>query len=84
MNKAFLLEIVTPEKQLYGGSVEQIICCTEGGKIGILKGHAPMIATLAEGKIELKEADGWKTIAIHEGFMEVTDDGVVIFTQNAE
>ncbi len=84
MNKEFLLEIVTPEKQIYGGLVEEIICQTEVGEIAILKGHIPMLTTLVKGTLKFKENTEWKNLAIEEGFMEVTSDGATVFTQNNE
>ncbi len=84
MSNLFLLEIVTPERQVYNGPVEQIICQCENGQIGVLKGHIPMITTLAEGDLKIKEDGGWKTLFIYDGFMEVTGDKATIFTQNIE
>ena len=77
----FLLEIITPEKQFFKGEAEQIICETESGKLGILKGHQTMVSALEIGEIQIKTNGEWKSAFISEGFMEVRRDEVVIFSQ---
>lgn len=79
----FLLEIITPEKQFFKGEAEQIICETESGKLGILKGHQTMVSALEIGEIQIKTNGEWKSAFISEGFMEVRRDEVVIFSQCA-
>ena len=70
----FLLEIITPEKQFFKGEAEQIICETESGKLGILKGHQTMVSALEIGEIQIKVNGEWKSAFISEGFMEVRRD----------
>ena len=77
----FLLEIITPEKQFFKGEAEQIICETESGKLGILKGHQTMVSALEIGEIQIKVNGEWKSAFISEGFMEVRRDEGVIFSQ---
>ena len=80
----FLLEIITPEKHFFKGTVEQITCQTEAGELGILKGNQTMVASLEIGEIKIKTDGEWKSAFISEGFMEVRRDEVVIFSQCCE
>lgn len=80
----FLLEIITPEKHFFKGTVEQITCQTEEGELGILKGHQTMVASLEIGEIKIKAKGEWKSAFISEGFMEVRNDEVIIFSQCCE
>ena len=80
----FLLEIIAPEKHFFKGMVEQIICQTEEGELGILKGHQTMVAALEIGEIKIKTDGEWKSAFISEGFMEVRNDEVIIFSQCCE
>lgn len=77
----FLLEIITPEKQFFKGEAEQVICETENGSLGVLRGHETMVAALEIGEIRIKIDGEWKNAFISEGFMEVRRDEVVIFSQ---
>lgn len=80
----FLLEIITPEKHFFKGTVEQITCQTEEGELGILKGHQTMVASLEIGEIKINSKGEWKSAFISEGFMEVRNDEVIIFSQCCE
>lgn len=80
----FLLEIITPSKQFFKGMAEQVICQTEDGEIGVLKGHSTMVASLIIGEIKLKVGGKWKNAYISGGFMEVRNDEVLVFSNCCE
>lgn len=80
----FLLEIITPQKQFFSGMAEQVICQTENGEIGVLKGHRTMVASLIIGEIKLKVNGEWKNAYISGGFMEVRKDEVLVFSNCCE
>ena len=80
MGKMFLLEIVTPEKQLYNGLVEEILCQTEEGELGILNMHMPMVTALKKGNLRIKADSRWEEIPLETGIMEMTGEKAVIFT----
>lgn len=80
----FLLEIITPGKQFFKGEAEQIICQTDNGEIGILKGHMTMVAALSIGEIKIKRDGEWKSAFISGGFMEVRRDEVLVFSRCCE
>ncbi len=46
------LEIITPDKKLFEGSVNSAVFPGSEGSFGVLNNHAPMIATLKAGKVE--------------------------------
>lgn len=80
----FFLEIITPEKQFFKGAAQQVICQTDNGTLGILKGHQTMVAALNAGEIKINVGGEWKNAFISEGFAEVRKDEVVIFSQCCE
>ncbi len=80
----FLLEIITPEKIFFQGEIESVVCQTDDGEIGVLKGHQTMVAALKVGEIRLKIDGEWKNAFSSEGFMEVRPDKTVIFSQSCE
>jgi len=78
------LEIVTADKQVFSGDVDSIIVPALTGYIGILPGHAPLLAELGIGEI-LFTADGTlEDVFCSWGFVEVLPDRVVILAQSAE
>jgi F-type H+-transporting ATPase subunit epsilon len=73
------LEIITPEKKLFAGEAEIIKLPGALGSFEILKNHAPMISTLLEGKIKVKDAKGTiLSFEINGGIVEVLNNKVIV------
>jgi F-type H+-transporting ATPase subunit epsilon len=53
MRDNLYLEIRTPDAELFRGEVSQVVLPGKDGLFGVLKNHAPMIATLTEGKVKI-------------------------------
>lgn len=80
----FSLEILTPERQFYKGEVESLIVTTPDGQMCVLAGHVNLVAPLVVGSLKIR-SDGVVREAFNsEGFMEVTQEGTVLFTQVCE
>lgn len=47
------LEIITPETKIFKGEVEAVQLPGLDGSFQVLKGHAPIISALAEGKVKV-------------------------------
>jgi F-type H+-transporting ATPase subunit epsilon len=78
------LEIVTPEKQLFSGSVDSVTLPSSTGYLGILPGHAPLLAELGIGDISYTIGDRTEDMSCSWGFVEVLPDRVIILAQTAE
>ncbi|MCU0422792.1 MAG: ATP synthase F1 subunit epsilon [Bacteroidia bacterium] len=70
------LEIISPDKILFKGEVTSVVVPGETGLLEILNNHAPLITTLKNENIRVKESDG-KTASI-----QVNDGGVVEVLNN--
>jgi F-type H+-transporting ATPase subunit epsilon len=78
------LEIVTPEKQLFSGAVNAVTVPSTTGYLGILPGHAPLLAELGIGEISYEIAGKSAYLFCSWGFVEVLPDRVVLLAQTAE
>ena len=78
------LEVVTPEKQLFSGPVDEVTVPSTVGYLGILPGHAPLLAELGIGEISYKIGDRTDFLFCSWGFVEVLPDRVVVLAQIAE
>ncbi len=78
------LEIVTPEKQLFSGNVDSVTVPATTGYIGILPGHAPLLAELGIGEISYRAGNVTDYLFCSWGFVEVLPDRVVLLAQSAE
>jgi F-type H+-transporting ATPase subunit epsilon len=78
------LEIVTPEKHLFSGQVDSVTVPANTGYLGILPGHAPLLAELGIGEISFSADGETDYLFCSWGFLEVLPDRVVLLAQTAE
>lgn len=85
MSSTFKLEIWTPEKVFFSDNVEMIVVRTTNGEMGILAGHVPVVAAVAVGTSRIRKENGeWVEAVLTEGFMEVTQEAVIIIADTAD
>ena len=53
----FEVEVLTPEGEVWGGEVRQVSTRSEGGELGILANHAPLLAALRPTELRLHVSD---------------------------
>ena len=64
------LEIITPDKKLFEGEVDAVSFPGIDGSFQVLKGHAPIISSLKEGKIKVSLSNDEKEIDMLSGEIE--------------
>ncbi|HJT53776.1 MAG TPA: F0F1 ATP synthase subunit epsilon [Candidatus Angelobacter sp.] len=84
MAETIQLEVVTPERQVVDEQAEYIEIPALTGYIGVLPGHAPLIAELAVGEINYRTGSAVKRLAVAWGFAEVLAHKVTILAETAE
>lgn len=84
MAKTVRLDIVTPEKVVLSDEVTMVIARATDGDLGILPGHAPLIAALDIWPVRVMREDGEQQISVCSGFIEVQPDKVTILAGCAE
>jgi F-type H+-transporting ATPase subunit epsilon len=78
------LEVATPERLLLREEVAEVQVPVKNGYVGILPGHAPLLAEIGIGMLSYV-VDGRKRYAtLSRGFLEVLNDHVRILTDTAE
>ena len=76
------LEIVSPEKKLYGGDIKALKVPGSNGSFGILRDHAPLISILKKGKIKITDKnDKEELLEINGGVIEVLKNNIVILAK---
>jgi F-type H+-transporting ATPase subunit epsilon len=80
------VELVSPEGVLFEGEASMVVARTVGGgDIAFLAGHVPFIGALAVHPVKVIAEDGSaRVLAVHRGFVEVSDDHVAILSDSAE
>ncbi|MCE5286553.1 MAG: F0F1 ATP synthase subunit epsilon [Pelosinus sp.] len=84
MAKKIRLDIVTPERVAYSADVNMVIARTSSGDIGVLPGHAPLIAGLQIAPFRILLDEGEAQIALSGGFIEVQPEKVTLLANTAE
>ena len=77
-------ELVSPEKLVFSGEVEQVDVPGAEGDFGLLAGHAPMVTTLRPGVMTVKAAGGEQKIVVLGGFAEVSAKGLTVLADTAD
>ena len=81
----FTVNILTPERPVYSGEAESVIAPAAGGYLGILAGHAPLIAEITVGELQVREPAGpVRLFAIASGLLRVTPSRVDVLADTAE
>lgn len=76
------LEIITPDKKLFEGEVKSAVFPGSEGSFGVLDNHAPMIATLRAGKVELIGENNTKQdFVVKGGVVEVLKNKVIVLAE---
>jgi F-type H+-transporting ATPase subunit epsilon len=84
MADELMVEIVTPEKMVFSGKIEEVTIPGGDGEFGVLTGHAPLLSTVDIGVLSYTK-DGKKTYyAVGEGYAEITLDKVTVLIESAE
>ena len=66
------VHIVTPEREVWAGAVDELIARGVDGEVGILGGHAPLLVRLAIGPLRLLTDDGETRAVVDGGFLHVS------------
>jgi F-type H+-transporting ATPase subunit epsilon len=80
----FHFDLVSPEKLLFSGNVEQVDIPGSEGDFGVLANHAPFVATLRPGILTVHGAGAAQKIVVLGGFAEVSAQGLTVLADVAE
>jgi F-type H+-transporting ATPase subunit epsilon len=78
------LDIVTAERVVFSGDVNEVVAPGIEGQLGILPHHAPLMTILQAGELVAKREGQDEIMAISGGFLEVRPDRVIILADAAE
>ncbi|WP_029135244.1 F0F1 ATP synthase subunit epsilon [Nakamurella lactea] len=80
------VDLVSVERQIWSGEAEMVVARTTDGDIGVMPGHAPLLAELKEGFAARIIEPGGNVlgVAVHGGFLSVTKEKVSILAEAAD
>ena len=76
------LDIITPDKKIYSGEVSSVSVPGSVGRFEMLKDHAPIISTLINGTVKIKDKEGFKSFEVKGGVVENLKNRIVILAES--
>ena len=77
------LEIVTPEAKVYSEDVDMVTLPGIEGEMGVYPMHIPLMTQIVAGEVIARKGGKDISLAVGEGFVEVTGERVSILTDMA-
>jgi len=77
------LEIVTPEARTYSDEADLVVLPGVEGELGIYPNHVPLMTELHPGELRVLKDGKELTLAVGEGFAEITGDHISVLTDMA-
>ena len=83
MPDPFHFDLVSPERMVFSGEVEQVDVPGAEGDFDVLAHHAPLIAMLKPGILTVFGAGETQRIVVVGGFAEVNEQGLTVLADMA-
>lgn len=84
-SKNFQLDIVSPSRTVYSGTVQSFSAPGIVGNFQVLFNHAPLLSSIGVGEVKVIDEDGKKLLfATSGGFVEVKSNKVILLAESAE
>jgi len=80
---AFHFDLVSPERLVFSGEVEQVDVPGAEGDFGVLANHAPLVAMLKPGILSIFASGEPRRIVVGGGFAEVNGEGLTVLAEIA-
>lgn len=79
------VDLVAADRKVWSGSARLVSAPSAEGDIGILVGHAPLLAVLRPGHVKIHGTGGADVdVTISGGFISVDDNAITIVVDSAE
>ena len=79
----FHFSLVSPEKELFSGEVDQVDAPGVDGDFGVFSGHEPFMTTLRSGAVTVRDGGKTRVFTIEGGFADVTPESLTILAESA-
>ena len=84
MAKTLHVDIVSAEQSIFSGAAEMVVAPGEGGELGIMPEHAPLLARIKPGTVRIVNAGSEEeVIYVSGGLMEVQPDRVTVLADTS-
>ena len=75
--------LVSPERELFNGDVDQVVVPGSEGEFGVLPNHAPVMSVIKPGALKVLNDGAERRIFVNGGFADVTPEGLTVLAEEA-
>jgi len=75
--------LVSPERELYSGDVDQVDIPGTEGNLGVMPNHSPLMAAIRTGTITVYQNGTETKFFVQGGFADVTPSGLTVLAERA-
>ncbi len=79
----FTFAVRTPDGVVSQGDCDFVVVPTTRGEMGVLADHAPIVASVAAGRLRISLGGQETTVSVGPGLAEVLDNHVTLFVARA-
>ena len=85
MARKLQVDIVSAEASIFSGEASMVIAPGEGGELGIMPEHMPLLTRIKPGTVRIQPAAGGEeeVIYVSGGMMEVQPDRVTVLADTS-
>lgn len=76
--------VISPERTVFDGEADSVVAPAWDGELGILRGHAPLMALLGTGELRVRRGNDTEHFRVSGGFLQVVDNVVTVLSERAE
>ena len=81
MTDKLTFHLVSPEREVFSGEVDQVVVPGSEGDFGVLPRHAPVMSAIRPGAITITDGSDVRRVFVLGGFADVTPDGLTILAE---
>jgi F-type H+-transporting ATPase subunit epsilon len=78
------VSVISPAEVIFEGEADSVIAPAYDGELGILRGHAPLMALLGQGEVRVRRGNDTETFQVAGGFLQVVDNTVTVLSEGAQ
>ncbi len=78
------IDVVTPERRVVAVQADEVIVPGARGLFGVRPGHTPFLSLMEPGVLTLREGATTQQFFIAGGFVEVSNDKILVLADQAE
>jgi len=83
MAGTFKFELVSPERILMSADADQVVLMAAAGQMTVLPGHAPAVAALQPGVMDVSVGGKTRRVYVGGGFAEIDPEQLTVLAEKA-